>query len=150
MLFTVTYTALPCDLYFFNSRNLLHIPSNSHNLLRISTVQLLERRKAENLTENHTPVSYGLRNPYRPLKSENSQDYDQKPQGNCTFMNSASWSKLKKGVDGHLWRRCMIVVFPLPDSPTRATLSPGLMFILTPSSTRTVLLKESFFRQCMP
>jgi hypothetical protein len=23
-------------------------------------------------------------------KSENSQDYDQKPQQNCTFMNSAS------------------------------------------------------------
>ena len=33
---------------------------------------------------------YSLRNPYRNLKSENSQDYAQKPQRNCTFMNSAS------------------------------------------------------------
>ncbi len=28
--------------------------------------------------------------PYRNLKSENSQDYAQKPQQNCTFINSAS------------------------------------------------------------
>ncbi len=27
---------------------------------------------------------------YGKLKSENSQDYAQKPQRNCTFMNSAS------------------------------------------------------------
>jgi hypothetical protein len=33
------------------------------------------------------PLPYGLRNPYRNLKSENSQDFAQK---NCTFMNSAS------------------------------------------------------------
>jgi hypothetical protein len=37
-----------------------------------------------------SPLSYGLRNPYRNLKSENTQDYAQKPQRNCTFMNSAS------------------------------------------------------------
>jgi hypothetical protein len=30
------------------------------------------------------------RNPYRNIKSENSQDYAQKPQRNFTFMNSAS------------------------------------------------------------
>ncbi len=36
------------------------------------------------------PLSFGLRNPYRTLKSENSQDYAQKPQRNCTSMNSAS------------------------------------------------------------
>jgi hypothetical protein len=35
------------------------------------------------------PLPYGLRNPYRNLKSENSQDYVQKPQRNCTFMNPA-------------------------------------------------------------
>jgi hypothetical protein len=34
------------------------------------------------------PLPYGLRNPYRNLKSENSQDYAQKPQQNCMFMNS--------------------------------------------------------------
>ncbi len=33
------------------------------------------------------PLSDGLRNPYRNLKSENSQDYAQKPQQNCTFIN---------------------------------------------------------------
>jgi hypothetical protein len=36
------------------------------------------------------PLSYGLRNPYRNLKTENSQDYAQKPLRGCTFMNSAS------------------------------------------------------------
>jgi hypothetical protein len=35
------------------------------------------------------PLPFGLRNPYENLKSENSQDYAQKPQRNCTFMNSA-------------------------------------------------------------
>jgi hypothetical protein len=40
----------------------------------VSTVQLLHA---------------SLRNPYRNLKSENSQDYAQKPQWNCTFMYSA-------------------------------------------------------------
>jgi hypothetical protein len=34
------------------------------------------------------PLPYGLRNPYRNLKSENSQDYAQKPEY-CAFMNSA-------------------------------------------------------------
>jgi hypothetical protein len=34
------------------------------------------------------PYPYGLRNPYRNLISENCQDYVQKPQRNCTFMNS--------------------------------------------------------------
>jgi hypothetical protein len=36
------------------------------------------------------PLPYGLINPYRKLKSENSQDYAQKPQRNCTLMNSDS------------------------------------------------------------
>ncbi len=35
---------------------------------------------------------YPLPYPYRNLKSENSQDYTQNPQRNCTFMNSASGS----------------------------------------------------------
>ena len=38
------------------------------------------------------PLPCGLRNPYRNLKSENSQDYAQKPQRNCTVKNSASGS----------------------------------------------------------
>jgi hypothetical protein len=36
------------------------------------------------------PLPCGLRNPYRNLKHENSQDYAWKPQRNCTFMNPAS------------------------------------------------------------
>ncbi len=40
-----------------------------------------ERRKTS------TPLP---RNPYRSLKCENSQNYAQKPQRSCTFMNSAS------------------------------------------------------------
>ncbi len=36
------------------------------------------------------PLPYALRNPYRKLKSRNSQDYAQKSQRNCAFMNSAS------------------------------------------------------------
>ncbi len=36
------------------------------------------------------PLPYNLRNPYRNLKSENSQDYAQRPQRNCMFMNSTS------------------------------------------------------------
>jgi hypothetical protein len=47
-------------------------------------------RNEEKLIENHTPFTMVRRNPFRNLKSENSQDYAQKPQQNCTFMNSAS------------------------------------------------------------
>ncbi len=44
------------------------------------------------------PLPYGLRNPYRNLKSEDTHDYVKKPQENCTFMNSASGRvKLLKG-----------------------------------------------------
>jgi hypothetical protein len=39
------------------------------------------------------PLPYGLTNPYRSLKYENSQDYAQIPQRNCTYMNSASGSR---------------------------------------------------------
>jgi hypothetical protein len=42
------------------------------------------------MIDNHTPLPYGLRNPYRNLKSENSQDCAQKPQRNYMFTNSAS------------------------------------------------------------
>ena len=48
------------------------------------------REKGEKHERKPYPLPYGLRNPYRNLKSENSQDYAQKPQRNCTFMNLAS------------------------------------------------------------
>ncbi len=64
------------------------IQTNSRSLL----FQLLEtvKRKEEYLIEKHAHVPYGFRNPYRNLKAENSREYGQKPQQNCTFMNSAS------------------------------------------------------------
>ena len=58
LLFTVTSTALLK----------ISISSYSRNLL-----QFLKRRKEENMIENQTP--YVLRNPYRNLEYENSQDY---------------------------------------------------------------------------
>ncbi len=36
------------------------------------------------------PFPYGLRNPYRNVKSENSQEYAQKPERNCMFMKLVS------------------------------------------------------------
>ncbi len=49
------------------------------------------QEKGGNLIENHTtfPIVFEIR-----TETENSQDYAQKPQGDCTFMNSAS---------GHSW-----------------------------------------------
>ncbi len=45
----------------------------------------LQRRKEE------YPLLYGLRNPYRNIKSENSHKQAQKPQRNCMFMNLGFW-----------------------------------------------------------
>ncbi len=42
------------------------------------------------MIESNSPFPVILRNPYRNIKPENSLDYAQKPQRNCTFMNSAS------------------------------------------------------------
>jgi hypothetical protein len=60
--------------------------------LTVSRVQFLYivKEKGGKPDRKPYPLPYGLRNPYRNLKSENSQDYAQKPQRNCTFMNSAS------------------------------------------------------------
>jgi hypothetical protein len=50
------------------------------------------------------PFPYGSRNPYRNLKSENSQDYSQVPQRNCTFMNPASvLGQLAEGEQRSSW-----------------------------------------------
>jgi hypothetical protein len=82
LLFTVTSIALPRDFCFFK----LMQP------LSVSRVQFLYTLKAKGGKPDRkpNPLSYGLRNPYRNLKFENSQDYAQKPQRNCTFMNSPS------------------------------------------------------------
>jgi hypothetical protein len=47
------------------------------------------KEKGEKTDRKIYPLLYGLRNPYRSLKCENSQDYAQKPQRNWTFMNLA-------------------------------------------------------------
>ncbi len=73
LLFTVTSTALP----------LIFLSLQTH---ATSYIKLEFTVKEKNLIEN---PPYGLRNPYRNLKSEKSQDYAQKPQRNCRFMNSA-------------------------------------------------------------
>ncbi len=72
--------------------HLYSLASDSHNLLHISAVQLLYtvKEKGEKPDRKPYPLPNGLRNPYRNLKSENSEDYAQKPQQNCTLMNSAS------------------------------------------------------------
>ncbi len=75
MLFRVTSTALPWDFYFFK-------------LTQPLTVQLgyTVKKQGRKPDRKPFPLSYGLRYPYRNLKSENSQ----KPQQNGMFMNLAS------------------------------------------------------------
>ncbi len=86
-----TSTALPWDFYVFKLTQALAFSSNSHNLLCISTVPLLytDKERGGKPDRKPYPLPNDLRNPYRNLKSENSQDYAQKPERNCTFMNSA-------------------------------------------------------------
>jgi|688.fasta_scaffold142034_1 hypothetical protein len=84
LLFTVTFTALPWDFYFFK----LSQPLN------VSLVTILYTVMEKGGKPDRKPYSlpFVFRNPYRNLKSKNSQDYAQKPQQNCTFMNSVSAS----------------------------------------------------------
>jgi hypothetical protein len=58
--------------------------------LTVSTVQLMYTVKGKGGKPYSLP--YGLRNPYISIRSENFQDYAQKPQQNqnCTFMNLTS------------------------------------------------------------
>jgi hypothetical protein len=82
LLFTVTSTPHLEILFFFK----LAQP------FTVFAVQLLYtvKEKGGNPDRKPYPLPYDLRKPYRNLKSENFQDYAQKPQRNCTFMNSAS------------------------------------------------------------
>ncbi len=67
----------------------IYISSNSRNLLQfLKCVSVKEKGGKPDRKPYSLP--YGLRNPNRNLKTENSQDYATKPQRNCTFMNSAS------------------------------------------------------------
>jgi hypothetical protein len=66
----------------------IYISSNSRNLLQF--LEYTVKEKGGKPDRKSCPLPYGLRNPYRSLKSENSQDYAQKPQRNCMFTNSSS------------------------------------------------------------
>ncbi len=73
--YSVSSTALPWDSYFFKLTQPLIVSV---------------REKGGKPDRKPYSLLYGLRNPYRNLKSKNSQDYAQKPQWNWTVMNSAS------------------------------------------------------------
>jgi len=75
------YTAFPWDFYFFKLTQPLTV--------FIVLLQYTVKEKGEKPDRKPYPLPYGLRNPYRNLKSENF-DYAKKPQRNFTFMNSAS------------------------------------------------------------
>jgi hypothetical protein len=66
----------------------ISISSDSHNLSQFLLYTVKE--KGGKPDRKPYPLTNGLRNPYRNLKSEKTQDYAQKPQRNCTFKNSAS------------------------------------------------------------
>jgi hypothetical protein len=82
---------LVIHLYSFALRVLFF---NLPQPLTVSPVQLLVtvKEKGGKPDRKINPLPYGLQNPYRKLKSENSQCYAQKPQWICTFMNLASGS----------------------------------------------------------
>jgi hypothetical protein len=83
LLFTVTSTDLPWDFYFFKL--------TQRTVSRVHLRYTVKRNYRKSLIENYTPFPMvGLRNPHRNPKSENSQDYAQKPQRNYKFMNLAS------------------------------------------------------------
>jgi hypothetical protein len=83
--------AIHSHLYSFALRFLfLQTYATSYSFYSLVIVHCKgERRKTKPDRKLH-PLPYGLRNLYRHLKSGNSQDYVQKPQRNCMFMNSAS------------------------------------------------------------
>ncbi len=65
-------------------------PATSYSFYSSVTVLYTVKEKGGKPDRKPCPLPYGLRNPYRNLKSENFQDYAQKPQQNCRLMNSAS------------------------------------------------------------
>ncbi len=85
--------------------------------LTFYTVHLLYTVKGRGGKSDRTPypLSYGLRNPYRNLKSESSQDYAQKHQRNYTLVNSASVQCI------HCKKR--VTIFPSPDGMSLTKLS---------------------------
>ena len=84
-----------------NSRNLLQFLQFSY-----SVTELLYTVKEKGVKPDRKPypLPYGLRNPYRNLKSENSQDYAQKPQRNCmVYITMQIWGCIQNGTGPICW-----------------------------------------------
>jgi hypothetical protein len=82
--------AIHSYLYSFALRFLfLQTDATTYSFYRVQLLYTV-KEKGGKPDRKPNPLSHGLRNPYRNLKSENSQDYAQKPQQNSTFINSAS------------------------------------------------------------
>ncbi len=80
--------AIHSHLFSFALRFLfLQTQASTYSLYSSFTVYCKKRGKSD---RKPYTFPYGLRNSYRNLKAENSQGYAQKPQRNCSFMNSAS------------------------------------------------------------
>jgi hypothetical protein len=79
--------AIYSHLYSFALR-FLFLQTQATSYSFYSSVTLHFKGEKRKTWYKQYPLPYG-RNPYN-LKSENSQDYAQKPQRNCTVMNSAS------------------------------------------------------------
>ncbi len=82
--------AIQSHLYSFALRFFFFkLPQPLWQFLQRALVYIVKKKGGKPDRKPHL-LFYGLRNPYRNIKSENSKDFDQKPQRNCTFMNSAS------------------------------------------------------------
>jgi hypothetical protein len=87
--FRVFLLAIHSHLYSFALRVIfLQTLATSYSFYSSVTVQYTEKEKDGKPGSKIYPLPYGLRNPNRNLKY--SEDYVQKPQRNCRFMNSAS------------------------------------------------------------
>jgi hypothetical protein len=67
-----------------------HLYSLVLRFLFLQTQATSVKEKGGKPDRKQYPLPYGLKNTHRNLKSENSQDYAQKPQLNCSLMNSAA------------------------------------------------------------
>jgi hypothetical protein len=88
-IFRVILLAIHSHLYSFALR-FLFLQTHTTTYSLYSSVTVHGKGEGGKPDRKPYPLPYGLRNPYRNLMSENFQDYAQKPQRNCTFMNSAS------------------------------------------------------------
>jgi hypothetical protein len=88
-IFRAFLLAIHSHLYRFALRYLfLQTHATSYSFYNALLYTLKEERgKPERKPQS---LSYGLRNPYVNLKSDNSEDYGQKPQRTCTSINLAS------------------------------------------------------------